>query len=127
MQRPLNLHVSALSDEEYPLFTSSFADIVNDGSLPSKISYDKQAVSIREARAWLRGRYADIPVSDVDEVCSLRVRRCIFDQVQWSTGSATILPRDEQRGNTYWKSILCSSPYRLAHAARCKVGSKLDF
>jgi hypothetical protein len=29
---------------------------------------EKITVSIREARAWLRGRYPDLPVSDLDQV-----------------------------------------------------------
>ena len=67
--RSLFLHVSALNDDEYTLFTSSFADLVApDPPLKSDDDFEKLAVSIREARAWLRGRYPDLPVSDLDQV-----------------------------------------------------------
>jgi hypothetical protein len=67
--RSLFLHVSALNDDEYNLFTSSFADLVAL-DLPLKIDddFEKLTVSIREARAWLRGRYPDLPVIDLDQV-----------------------------------------------------------
>ena len=67
--RSLFLHVSALNDDEYTLFTSSFADLVaSDPPLKSDDDFEKLTVSIREARAWLRGRYPDLPVSDLDQV-----------------------------------------------------------
>jgi len=67
--RSLFLHVSALNDDEYTLFTSSFADLVApDPPLKSDDDFEKLTVSIREARAWLRGRYPDLPVSDLDQV-----------------------------------------------------------
>lgn len=67
--RSLSLHVSALNDDEYTLFTSSFADLVApDPPLKFDDDFEKLTVSIREARAWLRGRYPDLPVSDLDQV-----------------------------------------------------------
>jgi hypothetical protein len=67
--RSLFLHVSALNDDEYTLFTSSFADLVaSDPPLKSDDDFEKLTVSIREARAWLRGRDPDLPVSDLDQV-----------------------------------------------------------
>ncbi|KAF8260143.1 hypothetical protein EI94DRAFT_928884 [Lactarius quietus] len=67
--RSLYLHVSALNDDEYSLFTSSFTDLLaSDPPLTSDADFEKQKVSIREARAWLRGRYADLPVSDLDQI-----------------------------------------------------------
>lgn len=68
--RSLFLHVSALNDDEYNLFTSSFSDLVAL-DLPLKVDddFEKLTVSIREARAWLRGRYPDLPVIDLDQVC----------------------------------------------------------
>lgn len=67
--RSLFLHVSALNDDEYNLFTSSFSDLVAL-DLPLKVDddFEKLTVSIREARAWLRGRYPDLPVIDLDQV-----------------------------------------------------------
>lgn len=65
--RSLSLHVSALNDDEYTLFTSSFTDLVApDPPLKSDDDFEKLTVSIREARAWLRGRYPDL--SDLDQV-----------------------------------------------------------
>ncbi|KAI0058536.1 hypothetical protein BV25DRAFT_1902095 [Artomyces pyxidatus] len=67
--RPLTLHVSALNDDEYDLFTSSFADLAASDTSPiDDAQFEKLSVSIREARAWLRGRYADFPVADLDEI-----------------------------------------------------------
>ena len=69
IMRSLYLHVSALNDDEYSLFTSSFTDLLaSDTPLTTDADFEKQKVSIREARAWLRGRYADLPVSDLDQV-----------------------------------------------------------
>jgi hypothetical protein len=67
--RSLSLHVSALNDDEYSLFTSSFADLVaSDSPLTTDDDFDKHTVSVRVARAWLRGRYPDLSVSDLDQV-----------------------------------------------------------
>ena len=69
--RSLSLHVSALNDDEYTLFTSSFADLVaSDASLTTDDHFEKHTVSFREARAWLRGRYPDLLVADLDQVNS---------------------------------------------------------
>ncbi|KAH9958373.1 hypothetical protein BGW80DRAFT_1256921 [Lactifluus volemus] len=70
--RSLFLHVSALNDEEYTLFTSSFTDLIaSDLPLSTDHDYEKQTVSVREARAWLRGRYSDLPVTDLDAILRL--------------------------------------------------------
>jgi len=67
--RSLSLHVSALNEDEYFLFTSSFTDLLaSDVPLTTDADFEKQTVFIREARAWLRGRYPDLPVSDLDQV-----------------------------------------------------------
>ena len=66
---PRPLLTAALSDDEYTLFTSSFADLVaTDPPLKPDDDSKKITVSIPEARAWLRGRYPDLPVSDLDQV-----------------------------------------------------------
>ena len=65
----LSLHVSALNNDEYSLFTSSFVDLVaSDSPLTTDDDFDKHTVSVRVARAWLRGRYPDLSVSDLDQV-----------------------------------------------------------
>jgi hypothetical protein len=79
--RSLFLHVSALNDDEYTLFTYSFADIVAPDLQP-KIDddFENPTVSISEARAWLRGRYPDLPVTDLEQVCiSLLPPPCLPD------------------------------------------------
>ncbi|KAH9955826.1 hypothetical protein BC827DRAFT_1234953 [Russula dissimulans] len=70
--RTLFIHVSALNDDEYTLFTSSFADLVaSDIPLTTDDDFEKHTVTIREARAWLRGRYSDLPVADLDQTLLL--------------------------------------------------------
>ncbi|KZV66280.1 hypothetical protein PENSPDRAFT_689153 [Peniophora sp. CONT] len=71
MQRPLSLHVSALSEEEYRSFTNSFYDLLGDNAHLDDDAFNKETVSLREARAWLRGRYADMQVASVDEALRL--------------------------------------------------------
>ena len=76
MSRPLTLHVSALNDAEYSRYTASIHDIL-DSEPPD---YDKAVVGIREARAWLRGRYPTLASHTLDSVrpcpCPLRVYSC---------------------------------------------------
>ncbi|KAJ7610156.1 hypothetical protein FB45DRAFT_942847 [Roridomyces roridus] len=66
--RPLSLHPSALSDAEHPLFSSSLAELV-DGDGQS--DWARASVSAREARAWIRGRYAALASGVVDEIFRL--------------------------------------------------------
>jgi hypothetical protein len=68
--RPLALHVSALNDEEYDVYTTCFNDLVDDDHVEKRDEdyYERTVVGVREARAWLRGRYADLPTGDVDAV-----------------------------------------------------------
>lgn len=71
--RPLTLHVSALNDDEYDLYTTTFRDIVDDeddvpGSLHDDAYYESTTIGVREARAWLRGRYTDLAAGDIDSV-----------------------------------------------------------
>ncbi|KAH7925060.1 hypothetical protein BV22DRAFT_1119794 [Leucogyrophana mollusca] len=72
--RPLTLHVSALNDAEYKMYTESLNDltVTGDDDLRNPVHddayYDRMIVGVREARAWLRGRYSDLPVSDIDSI-----------------------------------------------------------
>ncbi|KAJ6555291.1 hypothetical protein B0H10DRAFT_2122947, partial [Mycena sp. CBHHK59/15] len=67
--RRLSLHPSALSDAEHALFTASLADLAE---VPhSTIDWDQVSVSVREARAWLCGRYAALGAGTVDEILRL--------------------------------------------------------
>jgi hypothetical protein len=75
--RRLNLHASALNDAEYSLYTASLDDLAeshttDDGNRSHDDAYyDRLTVGLREARAWFRGRYSHIPVSDINSVCLL--------------------------------------------------------
>jgi hypothetical protein len=73
--RRLNLHASALNDAEYALYTASLDDLAeshttndDDNRSYDDAYYDRLAVGVREARAWLRGRYSHVSVSDIDSV-----------------------------------------------------------
>ena len=67
--RPLSLHVSALSDWEYGVFTTSFANLVaSDASFTTDSDFETYTVTVREAGAWLRGRYPDVSVNDCNKV-----------------------------------------------------------
>ncbi|KAF9237711.1 hypothetical protein BU15DRAFT_48378 [Melanogaster broomeanus] len=74
--RPLTLHVSALNDSEYNLYTASLDDLSVTGDADPSVVYDdahyeRVFVGAREARAWLRGRYSDLPASDIDAILKL--------------------------------------------------------
>ncbi|KAI0654839.1 hypothetical protein C8Q70DRAFT_1047716 [Cubamyces menziesii] len=72
MSRPLTLHVSALNDAEFTTYTSSIHDIVDyNPQHAHTLDYDKLAVGVREARAWLRGRYSSIAPNTLDTILRL--------------------------------------------------------
>lgn len=72
--RSLTLHASALNDAEYDLYTSSLRDLVDNEDTPNDslsfddARYEQLQISVREARAWLRGRYNDLPVQQIDTI-----------------------------------------------------------
>jgi hypothetical protein len=67
--RPLTLHASALSADEYDLYTAAFLDIVDEPhGAHDDTYYATTAVGVREARAWLRGRYPELAPTDLDAV-----------------------------------------------------------
>ncbi|PPQ97304.1 hypothetical protein CVT26_006702, partial [Gymnopilus dilepis] len=79
--RRLALHTSALSDAEYELYTSSLKDLAlseseEDGESASKRREDDKPdeeleqlrMGVREARAWLRGRYDSVAAGVIDSV-----------------------------------------------------------
>jgi len=67
--RPLTLHASALSDDEYAFYTSSISDLsLCDRVLHDDRFYEQMTISAGETRAWLRGRYPDIQVATIDTV-----------------------------------------------------------
>jgi hypothetical protein len=68
--RRLSLHPSALSDAEHALFTASLADLVDvDPTSNDATDWDRISVTVREARAWICGRYASLGTGTIDEVC----------------------------------------------------------
>lgn len=72
--RPLSLHLLALSGDEYSLFTKSLQELVllNDDEAPSiednQKYYERPIIGVRETKAWLRGRYPDVSLSNIDLV-----------------------------------------------------------
>jgi hypothetical protein len=74
--RRLSLHLSALSDAEHAFFTASLADLADvdststDNSNDNAMDWERISVSVREARAWLCGRYASLGTRSIDEVRS---------------------------------------------------------
>jgi hypothetical protein len=72
--RQLALHTSALNDAEYDLYTASLVDIADDRSDHDAVDdahYERMSIGVREARAWLRGRYSHIPASAIDAILKL--------------------------------------------------------
>ena len=72
--RQLSLHVSALNELEYSSYTEALHDLIADDQPPSD-DYENVSVGAREVRAWLRGRYASMPLTDVDAVRSSSTSR----------------------------------------------------
>ena len=74
--RRLALHASALSDAEYDLYTTILRDIAladddnQTGSrgAPDDTHFENMNIGVREARAWLRGRYSHLQASTIDKV-----------------------------------------------------------
>ena len=74
--RPLTLHASALTDSEYTLYTTSLCDLAGEDDIARSHTHDDSyyaalKISVREARAWIRGRYTDLPPPSVDAVLKL--------------------------------------------------------
>jgi hypothetical protein len=68
--RPLTLHASALTASEYDFYTESFLDIVDEpgANAHGDAFFATTTVGVREARAWLRGRYPELAPTDLDTV-----------------------------------------------------------
>ncbi|KAG1806980.1 uncharacterized protein BJ212DRAFT_1580489 [Suillus subaureus] len=72
--RPLVLHVSALNDLEYSLFTSALNDLAvspDPNTVHNDAHFEAMSVGVREVRAWLRGRYPNLPTADIDKILKL--------------------------------------------------------
>jgi hypothetical protein len=67
--RPLDLHVSALNDHEYTFCTAALNELVDNNDVGHDDAYYQSlSVGVREVRAWLRGRFSDLPAQHVDSV-----------------------------------------------------------
>ncbi|CAE7066818.1 unnamed protein product [Rhizoctonia solani] len=59
MGRPLWLHVSALSPDEYEAYPPALEDIASIGQDGGKEDWESRSVSVLVARGWMKGRYRD--------------------------------------------------------------------
>ncbi|KAJ7348389.1 hypothetical protein DFH08DRAFT_959791 [Mycena albidolilacea] len=66
-----SLHPSALSDAEHALFTASLADLADVDVYGGTTDWERISVSVREARAWVCGRYPGLGAGRVDEMLHL--------------------------------------------------------
>lgn len=64
--RPLYLHISALSPDEYQLYTGVLSELAGPGQDDSQGVWDRP-VDVMEARGWVRGRYG-LDAGMVDKV-----------------------------------------------------------
>jgi len=102
--RQLSLHVSALSDLEYSAYTEALHDLIA-GDQPPSDDYQNVSVGVREVRAWLRGRYASMPLADVDTVCSFSTSRK-FPSLSVPSDPQTLLPHFERPGCFRRRAVL---------------------
>lgn len=79
--RVLFLHTTALSDAEYTAYFDALHDIMDEpdqagGPVNTKSideNLEAHVIGIREARAWMRGRFRDMGnLSNVDKVCLIQ-------------------------------------------------------
>lgn len=84
--RVLFLHTTALSDAEYTAYFDALHDIMDepdqDGGPVNTKSIDEtleaHVIGIREARAWMRGRFRDMGnLSNVDKVCLIQFGKLV--------------------------------------------------
>lgn len=77
MGRPLWLHISALSPDEYDTYPPALEDIASIGQDGDK-DWESRSVSVLVAKGWMRGRYRDQVDGDVvDKVCvGMRMGKC---------------------------------------------------
>ncbi|TFY58143.1 hypothetical protein EVJ58_g6595 [Rhodofomes roseus] len=71
--RPLTLHSSALNDAEYAVYIACLRDLAEDepDMQASDTFYENMKVGVREARAWLRGRYSSLAPGMIDSILRL--------------------------------------------------------
>lgn len=78
--RSLFLHCTALSDAEYAVYVDALYDVLElegtgpghghggEGVMVGDEELEGCLVGMREARAWMRGRYKDVSVADIAKV-----------------------------------------------------------
>ena len=74
--RPLTLHISALSNEEFELYTRSLRELAtleNAGTGSSRTVsdgdyYERLSFNAGDTRAWLKGRYPYVTIEKIDLV-----------------------------------------------------------
>lgn len=107
--RSLFLHATALSDAEYAVYVDALYDVlelddtapvggVGGGSeggagnsreaLLTDEELETRLVGLRDARAWMRGRYKDVRVADIDKVRLVRARQIRANSLQLIVGCA---------------------------------------
>ncbi|KDN37900.1 hypothetical protein RSAG8_09874, partial [Rhizoctonia solani AG-8 WAC10335] len=59
MGRPLWLHISALSPDEYEAYPPALEDIASIGQDGEKEDWESRSVSVLVAKGWMKGRYRD--------------------------------------------------------------------
>lgn len=93
--RRLSLHVSALSDDEYTQYTAILDDLAPDGD----------DLSVRETRAWLRGRYPDAPVDEILRLFSPTMRAADTMTRGQFYAAMRLLTHAQAQGNGVDKSL----------------------
>lgn len=84
--RPLFLHTSALSDAEYTAYFDALHDIFDEpepgggtsNSTPLHEDLEVHTIGMREARAWMRGRFKNMGLNNVDKVCFSQIRKFVW-------------------------------------------------
>ena len=103
--RPLDLHISALNDYEYGFYTTSLQDLADQ----TDIKHEDLVVGVREVRAWLRGRFGNVPLHQIDNVRGRDIRRLIgvhhTDYIH--TDPQTISPEFRSIRHPLGWSVLC--------------------
>ena len=82
--RPLILHVSALSNEEFDLYTRYLQELatldrIGTGSsaVPDGHYYEQLSFNAGETRAWLKGRYPYVTIEKIDSASQRKLSELI--------------------------------------------------
>lgn len=109
--RRLSLHTSALSDDEYDLYTSSLNEIAladEDPNSHDDAYYETMVIGVREARAWLRGRYSHIAAAKIDAVRAT-VKLLLTLWLIFIIDLEILFSNFRARGHNDGRSIFCSN------------------